>query len=152
MKIWTVTPSREALGFDIRPNMIDTLGITIDEVGDDYLTGSMPVDHRTRQSMGILHGGASVTLAETLGSLAANFCVDLTRYVAVGMQINSNHLRPATTGRVVGTARPVHLGRRTQVWRIDIENDRNQLIATSTLSMAVVERDRILQQSGPDIN
>lgn len=151
MKIWTVTPSREALGFDIRPNMIDTLGITIDEVGDDYLTGSMPVDHRTRQSMGILHGGAAVTLAETLGSLAANFCVDLTRYVAVGMQINANHVRPVTAGRVIGTARPVHLGRKTQVWRIDIENDRKQLISTSTLSVAVVERVRVVQQSGSAI-
>ena len=152
MKIWTVTPSREALSFDIRPNMIDTLGITIDEVGNDYLKGSMPVDHRTRQSMGILHGGASVALAETLGSLAANFCVDLARYVAVGMQINSNHLRPVKAGRVTGTARPVHLGRNIQVWCIDIENENKQLISTSTLSVAVVERDRVVQQSGSDSN
>ncbi len=147
MKIWTVTPTREALGFDIYPNMIDTLGITIDEVGNDYLTGSMPVDHRTRQSMGILHGGASVVLAETLGSLAANFCVDLARYVAVGMQINSNHLRPVKTGRVVGTARPVHLGHSTQVWHIDVESEDKRLINTSTLTVAVVERARVLQQS-----
>ena len=102
--------------------MVDTLGITIDEVGDDYLKGSMPVDHRTRQSMGILHGGASVVLAETLGSLAANFCVDLSKNVAVGMQINANHLRPALRGRVLGTARPIHLGQKTQVWNIQIEN------------------------------
>ncbi len=145
MRIWTVTPAREALAFDIRPNMVDTLGITIDEVGDDFLRGSMPVDHRTRQSMGILHGGASVVLAETLGSLAANFCVDLSKHVAVGMQINANHLRPAKHGRVLGTARPIHLGRKTQVWNIEIENEEGQLICVSTLSVAVVAHDRIAQ-------
>ena len=124
--------------------MIDTLGITIDEIGDDFLRGSMPVDHRTRQSMGILHGGASVVLAETLGSLAANFCVDLSKYVAVGMQINTNHLRPAREGRVVGTARPIHLGRSTQVWHIEIENGGRQLISTTTLSIAVIDRNKII--------
>lgn len=143
MKIWKVTPARDSLGFDIRPNMMDALGITIDEVGDDFLKGSMPVDHRTRQSMGILHGGASVALAETLGSLAANFCVDLAKHVAVGMQINSNHVRPAKQGRVVGTARPVHLGQSTQVWRIEIEDERKRMISITTLSVAVIDRRKI---------
>lgn len=143
MRIWKTEPAPQALGFNVKPNLMDALGITVDEVGDNFLRGSMPVDHRTRQSMGILHGGASVALAESLGSIAANFCVDATRSAAVGMQINANHLRRASGGRVTGTARPIHLGRTTQVWCIEIEDDTGKLICVSTLTMAVINRESV---------
>lgn len=143
MTIWTVTPSRTALDYAPRPTMVEHLGITIDEVGDDYIKGSMPVDHRTRQIMGLLHGGASVVLAETLGSLAANFCIDPATHAAVGIQINANHVHAARSGRVTGTARPVHLGGSTQVWQIRIEDEHGRTVCASTLTMAVVERKRM---------
>lgn len=98
MAIWKVPPSRAALRFKPRSTLVDHLDIRIDEAGDDYLKGSMPVDQRTQQSMGFLHGGASVALAETLGSIAANFCVDPSTHAAVGLQINANHVRTVRSG------------------------------------------------------
>jgi 1,4-dihydroxy-2-naphthoyl-CoA hydrolase len=91
--------------------------------------------------MGILHGGASAALAETLGSMGANMCIDTTRFVCVGMEINANHLRPVARGVVVGTARPIHIGKRSQVWQIDIRNEGGQLTCVSRLTMAVLERE-----------
>lgn len=118
----------------------ERLGIEFTELGDDWLSARMPVDTRTVQPYGILHGGASVLLAETVGSCAASLCVDEEKGYCVGLDINANHLRAATSGWVTGTARPFHLGRTTQVWEIRIVDDAGQLVCISRLTMAVVER------------
>lgn len=115
------------------------LDIQLTEVGPDYLRGTMPVDARTRQPFGLLHGGASVSLAETLGSMAANFCVDTSKFYCVGQEINANHIRSARSGRVTGTARPIHLGNRSQVWDIRIEDEAGRLVCISRLTMSVIE-------------
>ncbi len=123
-----------------RVNMIDHLDIAFTEVGDDYLKATMPVDHRTTQPLGLLHGGASVVLAETIGSTAATLCVDVEKQYCVGIEINANHLRGVRQGTVTGTARPVHVGRKTQVWQIDIHDDDGRLVAVSRLTLAVLDR------------
>jgi len=120
--------------------MVEHLGIEFTEIGDDFIRGTMPVDGRTRQPYGLLHGGASVALAETLGSTGATLCVDTKEYQCVGQEINANHLRPARSGLVTGTARAVHLGGRTQVWVIDIVNEAGKLVCTSRLTVAVIHR------------
>jgi len=126
------------------PNtMIAHLGIRITDIGDDYLRGTMPVDARTLQPYGLLHGGASVSLAETLGSAAAMLCVDPDKEVAVGLDINANHLRAATGGVVTGTARPIHIGRTTQVWEIRVEDEQQRLVCIARLTVAVVPRQAI---------
>ena len=118
-------------------DMTTHLDIRVTEVGPDFLRGTMPVDERTRQPFGLLHGGASVSLAETLGSVAANCCIDSSRFYAVGQEINANHVRSARSGRVTGTARPVHLGARTQVWDIRIEDEQGRLVCAARLTLAV---------------
>ena len=118
---------------------IEHLGIVFTEVGDDFVRATMPVDARTVQPYGLLHGGASVLLAETLGSSAGNLCVPDGQRV-VGIEINANHLAAVTGGLVTGTARPLHVGRRTQVWEIRIEDERGRLACISRLTLAVVER------------
>lgn len=118
--------------------MMETLGIRITAIGADWLQGTMPVDHRTHQPFGLLHGGASVVLAETLGSTAAMLTLDPAREVAVGLDINANHVRGVRSGSVTGTARMLHLGRTTQVWEIRIENEDGALACISRLTMAVV--------------
>ena len=120
--------------------MIERIGIKITEIGDDYVRGTMPVDARTHQPYGLLHGGASVALAETLGSLGAMMCADAKTHLAVGLDINANHLRGVTDGIVTGTARPLHLGRTTQVWEIRIEDERLRLICIARLTVAIVPR------------
>ena len=119
--------------------LVSHLGIVITEAGDDWLRGTMPVDARTVQPYGILHGGASVALAETLGSMGANYVLPEGQQ-AVGLDINANHLRAATDGWVTGTARPVHVGRTTQVWQIDIANEAGDLVCVSRITMAVLKR------------
>jgi 1,4-dihydroxy-2-naphthoyl-CoA hydrolase len=109
-------------------------------VGADFVRAAMPVDERTRQPYGLLHGGASVVLAETLGSTAASLCVDPARFLVVGQEINANHLRSVRGGRVIGTARPVHVGGRSQVWGIEIVNEAGALVCISRLTVAVLER------------
>ncbi len=116
------------------------LGIMFTHIGDDYLEGTMPVDHRTHQPMGLLHGGASVALAETLGSVAAHLCVDSTREFCVGLEINANHIRGITSGVVKGTARPIHVGKKTQVWEIRISNESGDLICVSRITVAVLDK------------
>ncbi|SBV37526.1 putative esterase [uncultured Stenotrophomonas sp.] len=118
--------------------LIDHLGIVFTAAGDDWLQATMPVDQRTRQPYGLLHGGASVVLAETLGSSAGNLCVDTATQVCVGLEINANHLRATRTGTVTGTARAVHVGRTTQVWDIRIENEAGKPVCVSRLTLAVV--------------
>ncbi|NUT16516.1 MAG: hotdog fold thioesterase [Cupriavidus sp.] len=118
---------------------MEALGITFTEVGPDYVRATMPVDGRTRQPYGLLHGGASVVLAETLGSSAGNLCVGDDE-ICVGIEINANHLRAAREGTVTGTARPLHVGGRTQVWEIRIEDERDRPVCVSRLTLAVVPR------------
>ena len=119
--------------------MSDHLGIEYLEVGDDFITARMPVDHRTRQPLGIMHGGASCVLAETVGSVAANFSVDENDY-CVGLDINTNHIRSIKEGYVIGRAKPFHLGRSTQVWGIEITDEQGRLISVSRLTMAVLQK------------
>ena len=118
--------------------MIEHLGIEVVEIGDDWLKARMPVDHRTVQPQGRLHGGASVVLAETVGSIAANMVLDSAEQLAVGLDINANHIRPVKSGYVYGTARPEALGRTTQVWTIRITDDDDRLVCLSRLTMAVI--------------
>jgi len=113
------------------------LGIEFVEIGDDYLVGRVPVDERTRQPFGLLHGGVSVVLAETLGSIGA-FYASPEGHRGVGLDINANHLRAATSGWVTGTARAVHIGRTTQVWQIDMVNDAGELTCVSRITMAIL--------------
>jgi 1,4-dihydroxy-2-naphthoyl-CoA hydrolase len=121
-----------------RGTLIEHLGIELLEAGEDYLTARMPVNGHTRQPAGMLHGGASVTLAETLASWAATFCVDPGEHHCVGIEINANHLRPMAEGYVYGTARPVHLGKTLQVWKVRISNDQEKLVCISRVTMAVL--------------
>ena len=119
-------------------NLTEHLGIELTRLGHDHLVGTMPVDHRTTQPAGLLHGGASVALAETLGSIAANLCVDPERWVCVGQEINASHLRPVRKGCVTGTAQPLYLGRSSQVWDISIVDDRQRKVCVVRLTVAVV--------------
>jgi len=129
-----------ALNADAANTLVEHLGIEVLEVGVDFVRGRMPVDHRTHQPFGLLHGGASVALAETLGSMAGNLCLDPSTHRAVGLEINANHLRAVTHGWVTGTATAVHIGRSTQVWDIRIENEAGQATCVSRLTLAVVPR------------
>lgn len=122
-----------------RGTAMETLGVVFTEVGADFVRATMPVDARTRQPYGLLHGGASVLLAETLGSSAGNLCV-APGEMCVGVEINANHLAAVREGTVVGTARPLHVGRRTQVWEIRIEDPLGRLCCVSRLTLAVVPR------------
>jgi 1,4-dihydroxy-2-naphthoyl-CoA hydrolase len=140
MTIWRSLRSVQELNSGLAGTMVEHLGIQFTEMGDDFIRGTMPVDGRTRQPYGLLHGGASVALAETLGSLGATLCIDTAEYQCVGQEINANHIRPARAGLVIGTARPVHLGGRSQVWTIDIVNEFRHLVRMSRLTVAVVRR------------
>ena len=123
-----------------RGNMAEYLGIEITEVGEDYLKATMPVDQRTRQPYGLLHGGASVVLAETLGSVGAAFVVDRSKYDCVGLEINANHLRGVREGFVTGIARPIHIGKTTQVWDIRIHDNRDKIVCISRITIAILNR------------
>ena len=116
------------------------LGIEFTEVGADFMCAQMPVDRRTLQPYGLLHGGASLALAETMGSVASTALIDPATQAAVGLEINGNHLRPVEDGVVTGTVRPIHLGRRTHVWDIRIEDEEGRLVNVSRLTMMIVQR------------
>ena len=120
--------------------MVEHLGIQFIEIGADYLLATMPVDHRTKQPLGLLHGGASVALAETMGSIAATLCIDLEKKYAVRLEINTNHIKSARSGHVTGRATPIHIGKGTQVWSIEIKNEEDQLVAISRITMAILDR------------
>ncbi|HEY5810235.1 MAG TPA: hotdog fold thioesterase [Povalibacter sp.] len=139
MPIWFKPVALSDLRF--RPALPSHIGIEFTELGDDFIRARMPVDDRTRQAFGILHGGASVVLAETLGSVGASLIVDSARYQCVGQEINANHIRGVKDGFVIGTARPLHLGRRSQVWEIRIVDERDRLVCISRLTIAVVDRE-----------
>lgn len=132
--------SIDALNASSRGTLIEHLGIVFTEAGADWLRATMPVDARTHQPYGLLHGGASVVLAESLGSMAGNLCVDPDTQMCVGLEINANHLRAVTDGHVTGTARAVHVGRSTQVWDIGIEDAGGRRTCVSRLTLAVVPR------------
>lgn len=140
MSIWFKPVTIEELTLSRANTMLDYLGIEFTEIGSDYLQGTMPVDNRTCQPMRILHGGASCVLAETLASVAACYCVDPEKKVCVGLEINTSHVKMAKSGFVTGTARPLHLGRSTQLWEIAIHNEKDELVAQSRLRLAVLER------------
>jgi 1,4-dihydroxy-2-naphthoyl-CoA hydrolase len=118
------------------------------EIGDNYLKGTMPVDHRTKQPYGLLHGGASVALAETLGSVASALVVDHSKYMCVGLEINANHIGSARNGFVTGTASPIHLGKSTHVWDIKIHDENQKLICISRLTVAIIKREAAASTPG----
>jgi uncharacterized protein (TIGR00369 family) len=137
MRIWQKDVSVDILTHISLNTAVQQLGIEFLEVGDDYLKGRVPVDHRTHQPYGLLHGGVSVVLAETLGSCGAGFSVP-EGYSAVGLDINANHLKGVKSGWVTGIARPVHRGRTTHVWQIDMHNDTGELTCVSRITMAIL--------------
>lgn len=140
MAIWQTSFDLEELKKRGMNTMAQHLDIEFTEIGDAHLIARMPVDHRTKQFIGIMHGGASCVLAETVGSVAANYCVDLSRQYCVGLDINTNHIRSARGGYVYGTAKPFHIGRTTQVWGIEIVDEAQQLISITRLTLAVLNR------------
>ncbi|MDE1351091.1 hotdog fold thioesterase [Vibrio aestuarianus] len=136
MAIWKKPIDLETLNATSKNTLIEHLNIIYSDYTDNSLSATMPVCHFTHQPLGMLHGGASVVLAETLGSLAANFCVDQDHY-CVGLDINANHIRAMREGHVIGTAMPIHLGVSTQVWQINITDERERLVCSSRLTIAV---------------
>ena len=121
--------------------MVETLGIEVTDFGDQFICGKMPVDHRTKQPFGLLHGGASVALAETLGSMGAGIQIDLNTHAVVGIEINASHLKAVADGWVFGRATAVRVGRKIQVWEIDITDEQKNTICKSRLSLAVIEKN-----------
>lgn len=138
-KIWTVDVTPEQLNASGADSMTGYLGIEVTELGPDYIVGTMPVDHRTKQPMGLLHGGASVVLAESLGSIAGNLVVKVGEQAVVGLDINANHVKSARSGVVTGVAKPLHIGGRTQIWEIKITNEQDELVCISRLTLAVID-------------
>lgn len=140
MSIWKQAVTLDSLAAMSKNTLMETLGIEYLEVGDDFLKARMPVDRRTKQPWGLLHGGASLALAETLGTLAAFLCVDPETKRTVGLEINANHLRPVMGGWVTGITKPIHIGRTTQVWEIKIFNDEQKLTCISRHTVAVIDK------------
>ena len=140
MSIWFSELSAEQLNDRGKNTMSEFLGIQFTEVGDDYLTATMPVNERTKQPIGILHGGANVVLAETIASTAANAVIDLSRFYCVGLEINANHIRSVREGLVIATTSPLHIGRTAQVWQINIVNEAGKLTCISRMTASVVTR------------
>ena len=138
MAIWRDSFPLELVNQHSRDTLVSHLGIEFIEAGDDYVKARMPVDHRTHQPARMVHGGASVALAETLASWAATFVVDQETNYCVGLEINANHVRPVGSGWVIGTARPVHLGRSTQIWEVRITDESDRLVCISRVTMAVL--------------
>lgn len=121
-------------------NMTQHLGIIYTKIGENFIEGKMPVNERTKQPLGLLHGGASVVLAESLGSIASNFSIDQTKQYCVGLEINANHIKSATEGYVHGLATAIHMGKKTHIWEIKITNDKEQLVCISRLTVAVIDK------------
>lgn len=140
MSIWHRPPDTAALDELSAGTLGEALGIRFTRVGDDWLEATLPVDERTRQPFGLLHGGASVALAETLASVGANALLDTGKQLAVGLEINANHVRAVRAGNVTGRARPLHVGGRTQVWQVEIRDQEGRLCCVSRVTMAVGDR------------
>lgn len=139
MSIWHTRPNPEALNRRPRQDLGSLIGLQFTEVGDDYLCATMPVETRTHQPFGRLHGGASATLAEELGSTASMCCVDTAKHIPVGLELNCNHLRGKSSGIVTATARPLHLGRGTHVWDIRIADEQGKLVCVARLTTSIIE-------------
>jgi 1,4-dihydroxy-2-naphthoyl-CoA hydrolase len=141
MRIWKHDNiSLEAIN-SLNPNTLNQhLDIQFTNIGDDFLEARMPVDQRTHQPMGLLHGGASVALAETLGSCAGSLCINFESEYVVGLEINANHIKGVREGFVYGTARPIHVGKKTQVWEIRIVNEKQELVCISRITLAVITK------------
>ncbi len=140
MSIFTTGLTVEMLNKLSPQTMVSHLGIEFTRIGEDFIEGKMPVDHRTHQPLGLLHGGASVALAETLASVAATCCVNRDVQYCVGLEINANHIKSARSGFVYGITKPLHIGKRTQVWEIKITNDQQELVCVSRITLAVIDR------------
>lgn len=140
MSIWFAPFTLDEVNAHGRHCATGHLGIELIEIGEDYLRGRMPVDQRTRQPAGVLHGGVSLAFAETLASVSAAHVVDRTKFHCVGQEINANHVRAVSAGWVYGEARPLHLGRSTQVWDVRISNEEGQLVCISRMTAAVLEK------------
>ncbi|RAW01328.1 hotdog fold thioesterase [Pseudochryseolinea flava] len=140
MGIFKEVATIEALNAWSKNTLTEHLGIEFVAVGDDFLEARMPVDARTHQPMGLLHGGASVALAETMGSVAAMLCVDRAKQFCVGLEINANHLKGVRHGYVKGVTKPIHVGKKTQVWEIRISNELNELVCVSRITLAVLDK------------
>ncbi len=138
--IWRGTPSVQALNERPSAHLAAFLGIEFTELGEDFISARMPVYERTRQPYGILHGGASVVLAETLGSVASNLIIDSERLIGVGLEINANHLRPVKGGFVTGICKPIHIGGKTHVWDIKIYNEKGKMSCISRLTVAIIPK------------
>jgi len=139
-QIFSEYPQPDALNDMGKGSMVEHLGIEFTEIGTDYLLATMPVDERTKQPLGLLHGGASVALAETMGSVGATLCLDMKKQYAVGLEINTNHIKSVKSGRVTGKATPIHIGKSTHVWSIEIRNENGHLIAVSRITMAILDK------------
>jgi 1,4-dihydroxy-2-naphthoyl-CoA hydrolase len=140
--IWSTRPAIDFLNGLSDSTMAAHIGLEFTEVGDDFMRAKMPVDHRTVQTFGILHGGASATLAETVGSIAGSFCVDVEKKFVVGLELNCNHVRSVREGYVFATARPIHLGGTTHIWDIRIVDDNDRLVCVSRLTLMVLDQKR----------
>lgn len=140
MRIWHQDFTLDQINARGKNTMVEFLAIEFTEVGDDYMTARMPVTEKVRQPIGIMHGGASCVLAETVGSTAANCSVDISKQYCVGLDINTNHIRSIREGFVIGKAKPFHLGKSTQVWGIEIRDESDKLISVTRLTMAVLQR------------
>lgn len=140
MRIWFKEISAVQLNERGKNTLSDFLGIEFTEVGDDFLTATMPVNERTKQPIGILHGGANVVLAETIASTAANAVIDLNHFYCVGLEINANHIRSVREGLVKATTKPLHLGRSTQVWEVIIVNEEGKTTCISRMTASVITR------------
>lgn len=139
--IWKHPVNLEQLNQMNKGTILEQIGIEFTEIGEDYLQAKMPVDHRTVQPMGILHGGASVVLSESIGSSASFLCIEnIGKQTAVGVEVNANHLRSAREGYVIGEARPIRIGRTLHVWNIEIKDEAGRMICVSRLTMAVIDR------------
>src|SRR5271169_1873091 len=140
MTLWKTQTTLDQLKVRSKNTLAERLGIEYLEIGDDFLKAKMPVDYRTRQPAGLLHGGASVVLAETLGSIAAGLCINREKKEIVGLEINANHIRPVKDGWVTGVTKPIHIGNTTQIWEIKIYNEQNKLICISRLTVANIDK------------
>lgn len=144
MGIWRTEVTPELLERFSRGTFAERIGIRISEVGPDYLRATLSVTPAVHQPYGVLHGGVSVAMAETVGSVAANLCIDSQRLQCFGQEINANHLRPVVSGVITATARPYHIGSRSHVWGIEIRDERSRLVCVSRLTMAIVQRRQSL--------
>ena len=140
MSVWVTPATLEALNTVARDTMVDDIGIEFIEIGDDYIRARMPVDRRTVQPARILHGGASVVLAETLGSVAAHLCIDPARKMAVGLEINANHIQSVREGYVTGKAKPLQIGNSTHIWQIHIKDAQKRLVCVSRITLAILDQ------------